>query len=83
MTNYTANLIGGPKDKTQLSVLDAEQFLKFHGVDHPNHPTSQDPDSWVKISNHIYELDALRLVLGDEVQLFYHYIGVADGGEIF
>jgi hypothetical protein len=83
MTNYTANLIGGPQDKRQYSVLEAEPFLKFQNVAPPAHPTSQEPDSWVKVYNHVYELDALRLVLGDEVSLFYHYIGIADEGEIF
>lgn len=77
-----AKFIEGPLSGETRALQRTDQFIKVAAVESPKHATPDTPSEFVSIKHHVYELDAVRLVLGDETVVFYHYIGLADQGEL-
>ncbi len=80
---YTASFYDGPIGNTTRAVEDDREFVRVDSFVPPRHPTPDEPSTFVEAQHHVYELQALRLVLGESTHLFYSYIGVAGEGEIF
>lgn len=82
MTTVASFVGGGPLAGTQRTLEEVPDFIKSGKVEPPAHPSPDSPSSWPHILYHVYELDAVRLVLGDEARVFYHYIGIAHDGDL-
>ena len=75
MTTFIARFIGGPADGEIRQVENDDFCVKAVGFD-LTRPTSEDPDQFIRLVHHAYELDNFRIVGREYVCIFYIYLGV-------
>ena len=75
MTTFIAKFVGGPEDgQSKVIPTDHPYYKVLSYVVDP--PTPDQPNQFLRLVHHAYELDKSRVDAGEYQYIFYAYIGV-------